>query len=241
MALVEYPRLLYAGFSHTLLSLQSMTQESCSFTTYICLDEEVYDDSTSKILQVQPPSYTKVPGFAFDLQSLTNDPSSKLTRVDLSRARSFTSRLHIKARSSLDDSQSEAVLSALNREFSFTQGPPGCGKTFLGVALTRVLLVSRQQARQSPILLVCRTNHALDSFMDGLRQANVEELMRVGTASHEELTKSINLKNIAKSSSTPRDEKSVRKRVKREILESYSVLDAWSKGLSTEIRTGFPC
>ena len=54
---------------------------------------------------------------------------------------------------------------------------------FLGIPLTKVLLASRSHAERKPILVICMTNHALDSFLDDLRKAGIVKLARIGTKS----------------------------------------------------------
>lgn len=65
--------------------------------------------------------------------------------------------------------------------------------SFLGVALTKVLLASRSHSALKPILIVCMTNHALDSFLEDLRNAGVSKLVRVGSNSKENWTKEIQM------------------------------------------------
>lgn len=57
---------------------------------------------------------------------------------------------------------------------------------FLGVSLTKTLLASRRPDRAKPILVVCQTNHALDSFLDDLRKDGITKLVRLGGGSQEQ-------------------------------------------------------
>src|SRR5690242_8768899 len=52
--------------------------------------------------------------------------------------------------------------------FLLCLGPPGTGKTFVGIELMKVLLSpeNRRNGRFGPILTVCFTNHALDQFLE---------------------------------------------------------------------------
>ena len=58
-------------------------------------------------------------------------------------------------------------------------GPPGTGKTYLGIQLMRTLLRCLPDSAL-PILCVCYTNHALDQFLLGLVEAGVDGVVRVG-------------------------------------------------------------
>lgn len=57
---------------------------------------------------------------------------------------------------------------------------------FLGVSLTKTLLASRRPNRPKPILVVCTTNHALDSFLNDLRKDGITKLVRLGGGSQEQ-------------------------------------------------------
>ena len=70
--------------------------------------------------------------------------------------------------------------------------------SFLGVALTNVLLESRGHGSRRPILVVCTTNHALDSFLKDIQQAGVTNLVRLGGNSKETWTKAFSLRAAAR-------------------------------------------
>lgn len=92
---------------------------------------------------------------------------------------------------------------ALSRELALIQGPPGTGKTFVGVQLVKALLANTQGNSKGPaalgpgqpepatqplpqgphigpVLIVCFTNHALDQFLEGLLEAGLTDMVRVG-------------------------------------------------------------
>ena len=71
-------------------------------------------------------------------------------------------------------------------------------RSFLGVALTNVLLESRGHGSRRPILVVCTTNHALDSFLKDIQQAGVTKLVRLGGNSKETWTKAFSLRAAAR-------------------------------------------
>ncbi|KAK4325721.1 hypothetical protein Pmani_003664 [Petrolisthes manimaculis] len=83
----------------------------------------------------------------------------------------------------LDDSQLRALRSALTRQLAIIQGPPGSGKTFLGLKIVHTLLHNSQVWKRdnpTPILVVCFTNHALDQFLEGMTKYT-KSIVRVGS------------------------------------------------------------
>ena len=75
---------------------------------------------------------------------------------------------------------------------------PLTSKSFLGVALTKVLLESRDHVSRRPILIVCTTNHALDSFLKDIQEAGVAKFVRLGGNSKETWTKAFSLRAAAR-------------------------------------------
>ena len=99
----------------------------------------------------------------------------------------------------LDESQLTAMKAALTREFALIQGPPGTGKTYIGLKVMRALIDNRgiwDPAGNSPILVVCYTNHALDQFLEGIIQFHRTGIVRVGGRSESEALKGLNLNAI---------------------------------------------
>ena len=87
MALVEYPKLLYQGFAHTLKCLQNMSDGDYAFSDYISPSQDAYHVGSPTRIVVQPPCYSRAPDFAFDLQPLTRKPGSLFTLADLSSSK----------------------------------------------------------------------------------------------------------------------------------------------------------
>ena len=88
---------------------------------------------------------------------------------------------------SLDRSQYKAVKMALTQEISVIQGPPGTGKTYIGLKIVQAFLQNRKMwdpIKISPIFVVCYTNHALDQFLEGIKNCKVEgkqpNIVRIG-------------------------------------------------------------
>jgi len=76
----------------------------------------------------------------------------------------------------LDASQQRALDHALSRRVALIQGPPGTGKTYIGALVASLLLSSTDHT----ILVVCYTNHALDSFLEDLINNGITDIVRVG-------------------------------------------------------------
>lgn len=111
----------------------------------------------------------------------------------------------------LDQSQLNALQSALGQEVSIIQGPPGTGKTFIGLKIVEALLVNRliwDQDKSSPILVICYTNHALDQFLEGIKNnwVNGKEptVVRIGGRCKSEKLKECALTNRVKQCSEDR-------------------------------------
>ena len=72
----------------------------------------------------------------------------------------------------LNKSQMGAFKLALTNQLAVIQGPPGTGKTYVGLKIARALLDNaslwKDEKKESPILMVSYTNHALDQFLEGL-------------------------------------------------------------------------
>lgn len=91
----------------------------------------------------------------------------------------------------LNESQLNAFKSSLTRKFSVVQGPPGCGKSFIGLEIVKTLLLNTD----AQILIVCYTNHALDQFLAGILKCT-EDIVRIGNQSKNELLDQFNLKQL---------------------------------------------
>jgi hypothetical protein len=95
---------------------------------------------------------------------------------------------------SLDMSQAEALRHALTSRVALIQGPPGCGKTFIGALVSRII---RDNTDES-ILCVCYTNHALDQFLEHMLDAGETRLVRIGARSESERLAGYQLKALSR-------------------------------------------
>ncbi|OHW94282.1 nf-x1 finger and helicase domain [Colletotrichum incanum] len=186
--LFEFPSILLPAFAPPLKSLQKMSQKlDLPFQDLLTLREG------DRPAEVAPPLYSMRPGFSFDLSCLSNDgtelsytPGEAINPLELSQ------------HSSLDLTQSEAILNSLRRSFALIQGPPGTGKSYTGEALIRVLLANKSKARLGPIMCVCYTNHALDQLLEHLLDGGVQNIVRIGSRSKSERLDSVNLREVVK-------------------------------------------
>ncbi|CAK6952727.1 NFX1-type zinc finger-containing protein 1 [Scomber scombrus] len=100
----------------------------------------------------------------------------------------------------LDESQMKAFQLALTQELAIIQGPPGTGKTYVGLKIAQALLNNqglwRSPFGNSPMLVVCYTNHALDQFLEGIHKFLPTGIVRVGGRSNSEVLKRFNLREL---------------------------------------------
>ncbi|KAL8792460.1 MAG: hypothetical protein Q9195_004916 [Heterodermia aff. obscurata] len=191
--LVDFPKVLLPGFSWCLERLKSITQQGCDmpFPELIApMEHEMQEIDCS-------PQYGFTSERIFNLDPIrkkTGSPQGERLTLDTStcfqEGQVLPSILQtIERETTLDQGQAQALCDTLCRRLAFTQGPPGTGKTFLGVALVKTLLASREETDSRPILVVCMTNHALDNFLDDLRSAGLTRFARLGRGSREQWTR----------------------------------------------------
>lgn len=199
--LVEFPGVLLASFRHTLEALQKLSENpDLPFSDLIA--PETCTSRTGPCA-VSPPLFARVPGFEYDLSCLmkngTKEFSATLDRVPTAD--------EVMAKTSLDLTQSQALLKTLSRELSLIQGPPGTGKSFTGEQIIQVLLANRKKAKLGPIICVCYTNHALDQLLEHLLDLGVDGVLRMGARSKSERLQQLNLQVIAEKMDMTKAEK----------------------------------
>lgn len=200
--LVEFPNILLPGFSWCLQRLQKLYHKH-----EIAFARQIAPTSpTSLNIQLQPPSYATPREFSYDLTVLQTSKQKSVLSGRLNMPAFNTEeepdvqKLWLKVlreKTTLDDGQAVALCENLNRGLAFTQGPPGTGKTYLGAALAQVILASQSKATPRPILTVCMTNHALDSFLQDLLKDGITKIVRLGGGSKEDWTKSHSLRSLS--------------------------------------------
>ena len=167
----------FEAYRHVLLALQnaSLLKDTMPFKRYI-VDCKLHDPN--------PPLYIRrYNATRFNLLNILGCKGAD--NIKITDERTWP---HYKS-TVLDKSQYEALKMAMRQEISCIQGPPGTGKTFIGVKLVQVFMHNRlgwDPEKNSPILLVCYTNHALDQFLEEIIDAYSEdklpppEIVRIG-------------------------------------------------------------
>ena len=99
----------------------------------------------------------------------------------------------------VNESQLKSIQSIFKHRISLIQGPPGTGKSYVGKLLLNILLKNHYlyDTQQSPILLVCYTNRALDSFLEDMLDVT-NKIIRIGGRSKSEILEIYNLASIKK-------------------------------------------
>ena len=207
----------YETYYHILRSLQKAEFDIMPFTDILI---------ESRCSTVQPPQYmcltedTKIdhPQLVFDMKdalgmanrygtSLFNlhpvFKTSALHSFDVSKPECWPRVDQVQ----LDGSQLEAMKMALTQKVSVIQGPPGTGKTYIGMKIVQSLLTNRNiwdPAKNSPLLVVCYTNHALDQFLEGIIDLSHSEnddshkfsIVRIGGRCQNEKVAKFSIKNF---------------------------------------------
>ena len=98
----------------------------------------------------------------------------------------------------VNESQLKAIQSVFRHKISLIQGPPGTGKSYVGKLMVQLLLENRQlwsASKRCPILVVCYTNRALDSFLESMTDVT-QRIIRIGGRSKSEKLEIHNLLSI---------------------------------------------
>lgn len=199
--LVEFPGVLLASFKHTLEALQKLSDNpDLPFSDLIAPETR---SSRTGPCALSPPLFARAPGFVYDLGCLMKNGTKEFSATldCLPTADEVTSK------TSLDVTQSQALLNTLSRELSLIQGPPGTGKSFTGEKIIQVLLANRKKAKLGPIICVCYTNHALDQLLEHLLDLGVDGVLRMGARSKSERLQQLNLQVIAEKMDMTKAEK----------------------------------
>ena len=226
---------------HILHSLQTAEVDTMPFTKYLIKNQ---------CESVSPPQYLTIAGAMYSLNCLYGAEKPKGSRnlcFDVCDITQWPSAEEVE----LDQSQLEAIQMGLTQEIAVIQGPPGTGKTYIGQRIVEALLNNRQiwdPQKESTILVMCFTNHALDQFLEGilnqpsLRIANTSDssqyvscralltaktktkckVVRVGGRSQSELIQQFNIRNVRRNVYLPDHIKRAVNELKHQIRCAHS-------------------
>ncbi|GAA5831211.1 hypothetical protein JCM5353_007381 [Sporobolomyces roseus] len=191
MVCFEVPGFLLGTLQPFLKALQRIEPAALPFAKYLAAAPPTVDSP----IKIDPPLFARTPGFAFDLSSAlaTKAPPGSLV-LNVQDPESVRLAVEVlQESSSLDPSQAEAMVDCLSREVALVRGPPGTGKSFLGVALIRVLLA----ANVGRILILSYTNHALDTMLRHIHDDVTKKIVRAGSRSQDPTMEPYLLNNLA--------------------------------------------
>ncbi|CAG8485482.1 12101_t:CDS:10 [Funneliformis mosseae] len=199
--MVECTGVYLESYYHILNTLKSMDPSSLPFEKYLAPNFDDSSDGGAVNVMVEPPMYARAPEFEFDLSILCDKKQNLKLNVANTRGYDEVAK-RINEYSRLDETQAKALIGALTREIALIEGPPGTGKTVVGVEIMKVLLAKENRKNKlGPILTICFTNHALDQFLEHLLDANIKKIVRLGSRTKSERIKEFNIEEICKNNS----------------------------------------
>ncbi|CAO3565268.1 unnamed protein product [Mortierella alpina] len=195
--LVEATGSFFESYRPILQALQNCVPATLPFGKYLAPTKEEMEAVDTARMCIDPPMYTRAPGFVFDLSILLRARVPCQLDVQSSESVKLAVTM-LQSYSGLDDTQAQALVATLCREVALIRGPPGTGKTKIGVDLMRVLLHNREAMGCGPIVCICYTNHALDQFLEHLLDEGITSIARIGSRSKAERLDSYNLESMMK-------------------------------------------
>ncbi|KAF9559902.1 hypothetical protein EC968_006425 [Mortierella alpina] len=174
----------FESYRPILRALQMINPAAMPFGKYFAPSVETPGRSFGAL--IDPPRYASVGDFKFDLSILLESRATYHLNVTDPNSRRLAVAA-LRAYSTCDDTQAQALVDSLCREVALIHGPPGTGKTKIGIDLMRVLTHNAQRMRYGPILCICYSDHALDQFLEHLLDQGIHRMVRIGSRSSERL------------------------------------------------------
>ncbi|RGB37021.1 hypothetical protein C1646_652342, partial [Rhizophagus diaphanus] len=209
--MVESTGVYLEAYYHILKTLQTTDPSSLPFEKYLAPNLEDKGNMRRSIdVKVENPMYTRAPGFQFDLSILCKN-KHKL-RLNVADESSYDRAIRKIVKYTM------ALVSSLTREIALVEGPPGTGKTVVGVQIMKVLLAEENRHTNiGPILTICFTNHALDQFLEHLLDENITNIVRLGSRSKSEKIKEFSLEEVCRNRARTKKESYLLYQLFREI------------------------
>lgn len=183
--MVEASNGYFEAVRHTLLALQHMRHEKFPLAEYL-VDCETEVDSPASLRE--NPYVDIAPAligeFSRTIDAVGGWPEAQ--HIDHSKTPEPTSMPSQTSlpRTSLDQSQFEALRRILTKRLAIIQGPPGTGKTHVSVVALQILLANRKHG-DPPIVVTAQTNHALDQLLRHIAP-HAPDFIRLGGQTQDE-------------------------------------------------------
>ncbi|CAG8617771.1 554_t:CDS:10, partial [Funneliformis mosseae] len=214
--MVESTGVYLEAYYHVLKTIQTTNSSSLPFEKYLTPNFNNINDGKGKDnnissnaidFEVEPPLYTRAPSFEFDLSVICRNKNQNL-KLNVAKTDNYDEvAKKINESCKLDETQANALISALTREIALIEGPPGTGKTVVGVEIMKVLLAKKnRKTKIGPILTICFTNHALDQFLEHLLDAKITNIVRLGSRTKSDKIKEFCLEEVCRSRARNRTE-----------------------------------
>ncbi|XP_072540909.1 NFX1-type zinc finger-containing protein 1 [Salminus brasiliensis] len=197
----------FEAYRYVLEGLQEQEEEDLPFQRYIVQCDP----------DVHPPAYLEQYRRTYDLSCVAAEGhKASMKRFNPLDADAWPTEEQL----GLDESQLRAFKLALTKELAIVQGPPGTGKTFVGLKIAKALLENSDVwSYDSPMLVVCYTNHALDQFLEGIHSFLKTGIVRVGGRSNSEVLKPFSLRVLKRA---PNFRRELPSHLRRAFTEIYS-------------------
>lgn len=247
--LVNFPKIIPATFLPVLDNLQQLSARgNLPLSQWIAPSSETMLIGSDLSQDNLPPAYSRATTFLrWDLGPILKDQLNDLFLSPTTQPDDQMVLKTLEEMTTLDSGQCKALITGLTKEMSLIQGPPGTGKSYVGVQIVMVLLHNKQWSDIGPIVCVyvssviihhacfercmlilkrrlssCYTNHALDQFLEELKEKGIKKIIRVGGQSKSDEIAGFNLKDVSKAAEKTRNEKD-------SIYEHHQNLEAISE------------
>lgn len=218
--MVEARSSFFEASRHTLMSLQHLMREPFPLSEHIVEARKT----------IEPPQYLQDQPYT-DLSSLVSmEDAQAFENVNILQPQKWPSGdIH-----GLDTSQSKALQRILTNRLAIVQGPPGTGKTYISVVALRILLANNHD---SPIIVTCQTNHALDQLLRHVAEFEKDFIRLGGRCKDTDKVKKRTLfevRNSASQRSGPGDKK-------KQAMIAIRTLNSRMQALLDPLKLGKTC